>query len=227
MRTLMLALSLLLAAALPVHAQQPPALPGLTAGVDYTPIDGGKPFQQQAAGKIEVIEVFAYWCPHCAHMQPLLETWKAGLPTSVAFSYMPAAFFPNDPFMLGFFAANAIKAVPLTHARMFAALHETGELSRSSTVEQVAGFYEHLPGIDAKAFQSALDDRKSMGKRMLAAREFQIRSKLEGTPAIIVDGRYLILGNSYDNLLVNARRVIDAIAATSAKPAKPSAPPRS
>ena len=134
MRRLMSVLILLLAAAMPVHAQQPSALAGLVAGQQYTPIEDGKPFKPQPPGKVEVIEVFAYWCPHCAHIQPKIETWKASLPKSVNMSLMPAAFSPDDPYMLGYFAADAAKAVPATHARMFDAIHETGELTRNSIV---------------------------------------------------------------------------------------------
>ncbi len=224
MRTLLLLLTLLVTAALPVRAQQA-ALPGLVEGEQYTLIDEGKPFQPQPPGKIEVVEVFAYWCPHCAHMQPKLEAWKATLPKSVVVSYMPAVFQPDDPFMLGYFAADAAKAVPLTHTRMFAAIHETDELARDATLEQVVGFYLRVPGLNAKAFTTALADKASMGRNMLAAREFQIRSKIPGTPSIIVDGRYLVLGNSYDSLLINTRKIIDAIAArrkaASNSPAKP------
>ena len=68
MRTLILVLTLLLASALPVHAQPAPALPGLTDGVEYDAIKDGKPFRQHGPGKIEVVEVFSYSCPHCAHM---------------------------------------------------------------------------------------------------------------------------------------------------------------
>lgn len=227
MRRLMSVLILLLAAAMPAHAQQPAALPGLVAGVQYTPIEGGKPFQPQPPGKIEVVEVFAYWCPHCAHMAPKLEAWKATVPKSVSVSLMPAAFSPDDPFMLGYFAANAAKAVPATHTRMFAAIHETGELAKNATLEQVAAFYLHLPGMNGKAFNTALADKAGMGKKMLAAREFQMRSKIPGTPSIIVDGRYLVLGNSYDSLLLNARSVIDAIAARRKPAGKAPTPPRS
>lgn len=227
MRKMILALTLLLAVALPAHAQKPPTLPGLVEGEQYTAIEDGKPFQPQAPGKIEVIEVFAYWCPHCAHMAPKLEAWKATLPKSVVVSLMPAAFFPDDPYMLGYFAADAAKAVPATHARMFAAIHETGELARNSTLDQVAAFYLRLPGIDAKAFKAALADQAGMGKKMLAAREFQIRSKIPGTPALVVDGRYLVLGNSYDSLLANTRKVIDAIAASQKPAAEAATKPRS
>jgi thiol:disulfide interchange protein DsbA len=227
MRALSFFLPLLLAFALPAHAQQPAALPGLTEGEQYTAIEGGKPFQPQPPGKIEVVEVFAYWCPHCAHMQPKLEAWKTTLPKSVTVSYMPAAFSPDDPFMLGYFAADVAKAVPLTHARMFAAINETGELAKNSTLDQVAAFYLHLPGVNAKAFNAALADQASMGRKMLAAREFQIRSKIPGTPSMIVDGRYLVLGNSYDNLLANTRKVIDAIASSRKPAGKAPTKPRS
>ncbi len=229
MRRLISVLSLAFAAALPLHAQQlqPAALAGLASGEQYTPIEGGKPFQPQAPGKIEVIEVFAYWCPHCAHMAPKIENWKATLPKSVNVSLMPAAFSPDDPYMLGYFAADAAKAVPATHARMFDAIHETGELARNSTLQQVAAFYVRLPGVNGKVFNAALADKASMGKKMLAAREFQMRSKIPGTPSVIVDGRYLVLGNSYDSLLANARAVIDAISASRKPAGKASTPPRS
>lgn len=227
MRRLMSVLILMLAAAMPAHAQQPSALAGLVAGKQYAPIEGGKPFQPQAPGKIEVIEVFAYWCPHCAHMAPKFEVWKATLPKSVNVSLMPAAFSPDDPYMLGFFAADAAKAVPATHARMFGAIHETGELAKNATLQQVASFYVRQPGVNTRAFNAALADKASMGKKMLAAREFQIRSKIPGTPSVIVDGRYLILGDNYDRLLVNARSVIDAISASRKPAGKALTPPRS
>ena len=228
MRRLMSVLILMLAAAMPLHAQQQPAaLAGLVAGEQYTAIEGGKPFQTQPAGKIEVIEVFAYWCPHCAHFAPKFDSWKATLPKSVNVSLMPAAFSPDDPFMLGYFAADAAKAVPATHARLFQAIHETGELAKNATLEQVGAFYVRLPGVNAKAFNAALADKAGMGKKMLATREFQMRSKIPGTPSIIVDGRYLVLGDNYDNLLVNARAVIDAISASHKPASKAPTPPRS
>lgn len=215
MRALLLSLTLLLTAAWPVHAQHA-ALPGLAEGEQYTLIEDGKPYRPQA-GKIEVVEVFAYWCPHCAHLQPKLETWTATLPKSVVVNYMPAAFYTDDPYMLGFFAAEKAKAVSLTHARMFAAIHDAGDMPKNAKLDQVAAFYARSPGINAAAFKSALADTVTLQANADVARAFQMRSKIKGTPALIVDGRYLILGDSYESLLDNARKVIDAIA-TSRKP---------
>ncbi len=227
MRNLLLVLTLLLSSTLPAHADAAAALPGLVEGVHYNSIDGGKPFDPPPPGKIEVVEVFSYGCPHCAHMQPKLEAWQATLPKSVLVTYMPAAFQPEDPFMLGYFAAEAAKAVPLTHHRMFAAVHETGELSRNASLDQVTAFYLRLPGLNRKAFTAALADKPGLGRKMLARRDFQVRSKLPGTPALIVDGRYLVLGNSYESLLANARKIIDAIAASRKPAGKAKTKPRS
>ena len=51
------------------------------------------------------------------------------------------------------------------------------------------------------------------------AREFQMRSKIEGTPSLVIAGRYLVLGNSYQGLLDNASRILKAIAPAAKQPA--------
>ena len=59
-----------------------------------------------------------------------------------------------------------------------------------------------------------------MVAKLKYAYEFASRSGIEGTPALIVNGRYQVLGNSYESLLGNARKVVDALAPKRA-PAKP------
>ena len=51
-------------AAAPVAAT-PPSGPAPVAGTDYAVIAGGQPFDP-LNGKIEVVEIFGYTCPHCA-----------------------------------------------------------------------------------------------------------------------------------------------------------------
>ena len=43
-------------------------------------------------GKIEVVEFFCYWCPHCNSFEPALEAWVRKLPADVAFRRVPVAF---------------------------------------------------------------------------------------------------------------------------------------
>ena len=41
-------------------------------------------------GKIEVVELFWYGCPHCYQLEPRLEKWATELPNDVKFVRMPA-----------------------------------------------------------------------------------------------------------------------------------------
>lgn len=209
---------LLLAAALaPAQAQRAP-LTGLTEGVEYKLIEGGKPYRA-VPGKVEVAEVFAYGCAHCAKFAPMLETWKRSLPANARLVYAPAAFDPSDPYARFHFAAEAAKALPVLHSRLFAAIHETGELTRAADLPQIAAWGARVPGVDAKALAAALKDSKALDARMQHAHDFAVRSQVTGTPSLVVDGRYLVLGNSYQGLLDNALRILKAVAPAGGKPA--------
>ena len=223
MRAILLFLSLLICGALaPAHAQQA-ALPGLTEGVDYKLIEGGKPYRA-VPGKIEVAEVFGYWCPHCAHFAPMLEKWKATMPANARLVLVPAMFDPNDPFARLFFIAEGANAVAITHDRIFRAIHETGELPRNATIPQLTAYYSRLPGVNQKAFAAAQNDERTLQAKAANAREFQLRSNIPGTPSLVIAGKYLVLGNSYENLLANANRVLKALGPAAKAPApKPAA----
>lgn len=226
MRALLLSITLLLSAfALPAHAQK--QLPGLAEGTDYRYIEDGKPYRATPAGKIEVAEVFGYWCPHCAHFAPMLEKWKATMPANAQVVLVPAMFDPNDAYARLFFIAEGARAVDVTHDRIFRAIHETGELSGKPTIPQLTAYYSRLPGVNAKAFAAAQRDEPTLQAKAENARAFQVRSKIEGTPSLVIAGRYLVLGNSYESLLDNARRIVLALApASKSKPApKPKAAP--
>lgn len=227
MRVLLLSLALLLSAfALPAHAQQ---LPGLTEGSEYRYIEDGKPYRA-VPGKIEVAEVFGYWCPHCAHFAPMLEKWKATMPANAQLVLVPAMFDPNDAYARLFFIAENAKAVDATHARLFRAIHETEEVPRKATIAQLTTWYSRQPGVNAKAFAAAQADEATLQAKAAKARDFQMRSGIEGTPSLVIAGKYLVLGNSYESLLDNARRIVVALApAGKAKPApaQAAAKPRS
>ncbi|RZA13121.1 MAG: hypothetical protein EOP93_20800, partial [Lysobacteraceae bacterium] len=161
MRALLLSLTLLLAGlAGPAHAQK--ALPGLAEGVEYRYIDGGKPYRPLPAGMVEVAEVFAYWCPHCAHFAPMLDKWKQTLPANARMVLVPAVYDRDDPYARVYFAAEASRALPVLHARLFNAIHEDGELPRNATVPQVRAFATRVQGVDAAAFNAALADNATL-----------------------------------------------------------------
>lgn len=218
MRSLLLTLALLLSATLaPVHAQQ--ALPGLTPGVQYDAINDGRPYQSLPPGMVEVAEVFAYTCPHCAHFAPTLEAWAKQLPAHAKLVYVPGVFDRDDPWARAFFSAQTSNSLNVLHPRLFAAIHETGELPRNANSQQIIAFASKVQGVNAAAFKTAMLDDARLLPKLKAAYEFAARSGIEGTPSIIVAGRYRILGNSYESLLANTLAVVKALAPKKATPA--------
>ncbi|MFT4178894.1 MAG: thiol:disulfide interchange protein DsbA/DsbL [Thermomonas sp.] len=219
MRAFLLSIALLACAAiLPARAQQP--LPGLTEGVHYRTIEGGSPYQKLPPGMVEVAEVFAYTCPHCAHFAPMLDAWKPKLPKHARLVLVPSVFRREDPWARAFFAAQSAKSLAVLHPRLFAAIHETGELPPNASIAQIRAFAGRVQGVDTAAFNAALQDDAALLPRLRNAYEFIVRSRIEHTPTLIVAGRYEIIGNNYDSLLANARSVVAALA-----PKRP-APPR-
>ena len=220
MRGLLLSLALLLTSTLaPAQAQR--ALPGLAEGVQYRYIDNGQPYRALPPGMVEVAEVFAYTCPHCAHFSPMLEAWAQKLPAHARLVLVPGVFSRDDPWSRVFFAAQTAKSLQVLHPRLFAAVHETGELPRNADAGQILAFAGRVQGSNAAALKVAMADDAALLPKLKQAYDFGARSQVEGTPSLVIAGRYLVLGNSYESLLANARAVVDALA-----PKKKPAPPR-
>ena len=198
-------LSALLGLLLPLAAAAGPATPALVAGTDYVVIDGGQPYRP-LDGKIEVTEVFGYWCPHCAEFQPELSAWVRKLPADVRFTYVPAVFGEGDAFASGFFAAEAAGAVARTHDGMYRAVHHDGLLARNPTIDEVAWYYGQQ-GLNAAKTKADMVG-PAVQAQLRQAREFALRSGVEGTPTLIVDGRYRITPRTHADALRIADQLI-------------------
>jgi len=193
----------------PPVAAQPPSGPEPVAGTDYEVIEGGQPFQQ-AAGKIEVAEVFGYVCPACFRFQPTLAPWKAGLPSDVTFVYVPAMFGGTwDDYARAFYAAETLGVEAKTHDALYNAIHVEqslkGERGRDS-VEDIAKFYTAY-GVDAKQFADTMGSF-GVAAKTNRAKQFAQRSKISGTPSLIINGKYLVKGTSYQDMLRIADHLI-------------------
>jgi thiol:disulfide interchange protein DsbA len=189
-----------------------PAADGPVEGVDYVVIQGGQPYRPLAPGeKVEVVEVFAYWCPHCAEFQPVLEPWVRNLPKDVRFTYVPAAFNPSDAFARAFFAAETKGAAVRLHPLVYDAVHRQHVLARNATPDELAWFYGQQ-GLGQAAMKAAMLSPE-VDALMQRAREFALRSRLPGTPAMVVNGRYLITPRTYEDALRIADQLIAKVRA--------------
>uniref|UniRef100_UPI0039C5C6AF thiol:disulfide interchange protein DsbA/DsbL n=1 Tax=Stenotrophomonas muris TaxID=2963283 RepID=UPI0039C5C6AF len=183
--------------------------PAPVEGADYQVIPNGQPFQP-AAGKIEVTEIFGYVCPACAAFQPLVGPWKAGLPSDVNFVYVPAMFGGTwDDYARAFYAAQTLGVQEKTHEALYAAIHSQktlkGERGRDS-VEDIAKFYAAY-GVDPKQFAATMGSF-AVNAKTNSAKQFAQRSQISGTPSIIVNGKYLVKGKSFPDMLRIADHLI-------------------
>ncbi|MFC3714574.1 thiol:disulfide interchange protein DsbA/DsbL [Luteimonas soli] len=193
----------------PAPPVDPNAGASLVEGRDYVEIANGQPFAPRD-GKVEVVEIFGYVCPACANFQPLVSSWKSKLPADVRFTYVPALFGGTwDDYARAFYAAESMGLVDKTHDAMYQAIHIErslkGERGRDS-VEDIAAFYGKY-GVDPKQFASTMSSF-AVNAKAARAKQFAMRSQISGTPSLVIDGKYLVKGSSYENMLQIADELI-------------------
>ncbi len=179
--------------------------PALVAGTDYIEIANGQPYRP-LEGKVEVVEVFAYWCGHCASFQPLVDAWKRKLPADVRFTYVPLAGGPTDTLARAYFAAETSGQLDKTHNAVFKAIHLTRNLSQRPTAEEIAAVVGKQ-GVDGKTFADAMNGF-AIGGHLNRAQQFAMRSGVESTPTLVVDGKYRIVGKTLEDTLRIANQLI-------------------
>lgn len=186
-----------------------PSGPTLVPGTDYVVIQGGQPFDP-LDGKIEVVEVFGYVCPACNAFQSSVRAWKAKLPADVRVTYVPAMFGPDwTPYAHAFYAAESLGLVDKTHDAVYDAIHAKNSLPGEGdkpTAAPIAAFYSQY-GVSAEQFTNAMNSFAINGK-LNKAKQFAVRSQISGTPSLIVNGKYLVKGRNWDDMLRIADHLI-------------------
>lgn len=140
------------------------------------------------AGKIEVVEFFGYWCPHCNAFEPVLEPWAHKLPADVAFRRVPISFQPwQEPYQKLYYALEALGLVDTLHQRVFAAIHVGHQrLEKDADIAKwaVANGQDGAKIVDVmKSFSTASKVRQG---NQLAA-DYHI----DGVPTLGIQGRFM------------------------------------
>ena len=193
------------AATTPEVAAETNAKSNLVENVDYVVIPNGQPLQP-LDGKVEVVEVFAYWCGHCFSFEPSIEAWKKKLPADVRFTPVPLSGGPNDTMARVYYAAETTGQIDKVHNTMFNAIHVERALPPNASAEEIQA-YLGKKGVDSKTFAQAMNSF-AMSARLGQGFQFAQRSGVEGTPTLIVNGKYRILGKSHDEQLQIANGLI-------------------
>ena len=170
-------------------ATGPTSHPGsYTAGTDY--VELGTPQTFGSGPGIEVVEVFGYSCIHCANLQPVINTWKAGLPQDVDFLYVPAVFGgPWEAWARAYYTAETMGVLERSHEEVFNAIHVQRRQFRS--LEDIAALYADF-GVDQAQFLATMDSFAVDAKIARAAQQVP-RWGVDATPTMIVAGKYRVM----------------------------------
>lgn len=191
--------------AMPEVPAETNAKANLVEGTDYAVIPNGQPLQP-LDGKVEVVEVFAYWCGHCFAFEPGINAWKAKLPADVRFTPIPLSGGANDTMARVYYAAETTGQIDKVHDTMFNAIHVERALPPNASADEIQA-YLGKKGVDGKAFGAAMNSF-AMSARLGQGFQFAQRSGVEGTPTLIINGKYRILGKSHDEQLQIANALI-------------------
>ena len=181
-----------------------PAQAQLVAGRDFTVIEPPQPTDNPST--IEVVEFFSYACPHCNDLNPMIHKWAAKLPPDVVFKRVPVSFNPFYELMARlFYSLETTGDLARLDESLFNAIHVKGlKLINEKSITEWAT----SQGVDALKFSDAWKSFNVNSKTKRAdqmARNFRI----QGVPAIAVDGRYLVGGKNLQELLALTDKVID------------------
>ncbi len=172
------------------HAQLQPLRPG----VDYKLI----PQQPLATGqRIEVLDFFFYACPYCNALLPNLTRWQARKSADVDFRRIPVVVKETwIPLAKLFYTLDAMGVENKLHAAVFDAYH-VQDLHMSQ--EAVVADWAAKQGLDRNEFLALYRSEATLQK-VVRARELTIAYEIPGTPAFVVDGRYLTSGGMVERL---------------------------
>jgi len=167
-------------AAVPAMATEPQAGAQYLVLPTVQPTDTGK--------KIEVVEFFAYYCPHCYAFEPLLHAWVKKQGDNIVFKrvHVPggASVLPQQRL---FYTLDAMGLLDQYHQKVFDAMHQ--QHLRLSSDEQVFDWVAQN-GIDRAKF---IDTYRSFGiqARLRRAAAMMDAYYVDRWPLVVIDGRFV------------------------------------
>lgn len=138
-------------------------------------------------GKIEVVEMFWYGCPHCNNLEPYVERWLKKMPKKAEFVRMPAIFRPSwEIHARAYYTAEILGALDKTHRAMFAAIH--GQKRKLGTEKEIMDFFAER-GVSNKDFKRVFKSF-AVEAKVRRAKDMSRRYGIKGVPSLIVNGKY-------------------------------------
>lgn len=174
----------------------------------YTTLNPPQP--SDTTGKIEVLEFFAYTCPHCNVMEPMVQKWAKTLPQNVVLKGVPVAFNASMADLQKlYYSLESLNRLDL-HSKVFEAIHD--QRKRIYDAKAIADWIQEQ-GIDRQQF---LDVFNSFGiqSKVTRANELAKAYQIQGTPSLAVGGKYVTSPSQtggYENTITQAQKLVEMV----------------
>jgi thiol:disulfide interchange protein DsbA len=176
--------------------------PAPVAGTDYIEMSNGRPLDP-ADGKIVVEEFFNYICPACNAFEPLFVSWASKVAPDVKVVHVPATFRADFvQYAKAYYAAQSLNIAEKSHAAVYEGIHRARTLpaeGQRPNEERIAEFYANY-GVTAEQFLATMRSF-AVDLKVKRATEYMTRARIPSTPSIVVNGRYLVRGQTYADML--------------------------
>lgn len=167
------------------------------------------PQPTESPGKVEIVDVFWYGCPHCYRFLTSMEKLEKRKADYIVIRRMPAIFRESwEIHARAYYTASLLNKVDAIHRPLFEAIHEENRPLDSREALR-AFFVAH--GVDGEAFDKTFDSF-AVETMLRKSTVMQGRYGVRGTPSVIVNGKYRVSGSgagSYDGMAA----VAEALAA--------------
>lgn len=177
----------------------------LIEGKNYDRLKTPQP--TESGNKIEVVQFFSYGCPHCAALEPYLDTWLAKLPSDVAFRRVPV-FFQQAwiPLAKIYYTLDALGEERRLSPDVFKAIHAEGMVLWNDQT-----FYDWAAskGLERKKVEEVFGSFAIKAKLNRARQQAQ-QYDIQSVPTVVIDGRF-VTGSARVGSHANLPRAIDEL----------------
>lgn len=168
-------------------APAPVAPAGLIEGQNYTVLSN--PIPQQQAGKVEVLEFFGYFCPHCANLEPVLSAHAKSFKDDTYLRKEHVVWSADMKPLARLAAAVDLSGEKAAHEPVFNAIvNQKINLADEAVLKQWLGEQTAFDGKKVLTAYESPESQARADKMEELTNTFQISS----TPIVIVGGKYQV-----------------------------------
>jgi len=161
------------------------------AGQNYEPLVPAQP-TNVGPGKVAVVEVFWLGCPHCAALEPYIQSWLKNKPAYIEFVRVPVMWGPaHRAHAHLFYTLVALNRQDLVQ-KAFDAIQNQHQMlfgqSEEETLKAQQGFGQ-ANGISAEDFAKAYNSF-TVNSNLQRAEQLTQRYHVEGVPLFVINGKF-------------------------------------